>query len=83
MVAEYKKVKIWASDPSLPVDGINRMVALMVESGVIKQAVTYEQIAQPVDPRIESFPLFRRGIQLMLERTDHGFGYPPQSNIES
>ena len=47
MVAEYKKVKIWASDPSLPVDGINRMVALMVESGIIKQAVTYEQIARP------------------------------------
>jgi NitT/TauT family transport system substrate-binding protein len=47
VIAEYKKVKIWASDPLLSREGMDQMVGLMVEGGVLKQTVPYEQIVNP------------------------------------
>jgi NitT/TauT family transport system substrate-binding protein len=44
VVAEYKKVKIWATDPMLPRDGMKRMLDLMVDGGIIKSQIPYEQI---------------------------------------
>lgn len=47
VIAEYKKVKIWATDPRISRDGLDRMVDLLVEGGVLKQAVPYEKIVSP------------------------------------
>ena len=47
VVAEYKKLKIWASNPLLSTEGMNRMQDLMVESGIVKQKVPYAQIVNP------------------------------------
>jgi NitT/TauT family transport system substrate-binding protein len=47
VIAEYKKVKIWASDPLLRPEGTNQMVGLMVEGGVLKQPVPYDKIVAP------------------------------------
>lgn len=47
VVAEYKKVKVWATDPMLSRDGIKRMIDLMVDGGVVKNQVAYEQIVNP------------------------------------
>jgi NitT/TauT family transport system substrate-binding protein len=44
VVTEYKKVKIWATDPLLQRDGMKRMLDLMVDGGIIKTQVPYEQI---------------------------------------
>ena len=44
VVAEYKKVKVWASDPLLPRDGTKRMLDLMVDGGIVKSQIPYEQI---------------------------------------
>ena len=48
MVAEYKKVKIWATDPLLPRDGTKRMLDLMVDGGIVKTQIPYEQIVNAV-----------------------------------
>jgi NitT/TauT family transport system substrate-binding protein len=47
VIAEYKKVGIWAKDPTLSPEGINRMVGLMVEGGILRQPVPYDQIVKP------------------------------------
>jgi NitT/TauT family transport system substrate-binding protein len=47
VIAEYKKVKIWASDPLLRPDGMDQMIGLMVEGGILKQKVPYDQIVNP------------------------------------
>ena len=47
VVGEYKKLKIWASNPLLTSEGMNRMQDLMVESGIVKQKVPYTQIVNP------------------------------------
>lgn len=48
VVAEYKKVKIWATDPRIPRDGMDRMIALMADGGILKQRFPYDRV---VDPR--------------------------------
>ncbi len=48
VIAEYKKVKIWATDPRIPRDGMDKMLGLMVDGGILKQRFPYEQV---VDPR--------------------------------
>jgi NitT/TauT family transport system substrate-binding protein len=47
VVSEYKKVKVWASDPLLDPKGMDRMMALMVDGGVLKTAVPYDQMVNP------------------------------------
>jgi NitT/TauT family transport system substrate-binding protein len=44
VVTEYKKVKIWATDPLMPRDGTKRMLDLMVDGGIIKTQIPYERI---------------------------------------
>lgn len=44
VIAEYKKVKIWASDPLIRRDGMNLMLDLVVEGGILKQRTPYERI---------------------------------------
>jgi NitT/TauT family transport system substrate-binding protein len=44
VVAEYKRVKIWATDPLLRPEGMEQMMALMVDAGVLKQRFPYSQI---------------------------------------
>jgi hypothetical protein len=47
VIAEYKKVRIWASDPLLRPQGMDQMVGLMVDGGILKQPVPYDQIVNP------------------------------------
>jgi NitT/TauT family transport system substrate-binding protein len=47
VVAEYKKVKIWAPDPLIAPEGMNQMMELMVEGGILKAPVAYDKIANP------------------------------------
>jgi len=47
VIAEYKKVKIWATDPLLRADGMKQMVDLMLEGGILKKQFPYEQIVNP------------------------------------
>lgn len=47
VVAEYKKVKTWATSPVITPDGMNQMVDLMVGGGILKQRVPYNQIVNP------------------------------------
>jgi NitT/TauT family transport system substrate-binding protein len=44
VIAEYKKVKIWAPDPLIRREGMNLMLDLVVEGGILKQRTPYEQI---------------------------------------
>jgi NitT/TauT family transport system substrate-binding protein len=44
VVAEYKRVKIWATDPLLRPEGMEQMMSLMVDAGVLKQRFPYSQI---------------------------------------
>jgi NitT/TauT family transport system substrate-binding protein len=47
VVAEYKRTKAWSTDVSIPREGMNQMVDLMVDGAVLKQRVPYEQIVNP------------------------------------
>ena len=47
VVAEYKKVKIWATDPLLRPEGMDQMMRLMVDGGILKQRFPYNQIVDP------------------------------------
>ena len=47
VVREYKKVKVWATDPLLSQDGTKRMTDLMVDGGVLKSEVPYERVVNP------------------------------------
>jgi len=47
VVGEYKKVKIWADDPIIRPAGMNQMMDLLVEGGILKQRVPYDQIVNP------------------------------------
>jgi NitT/TauT family transport system substrate-binding protein len=47
VVAEYKKLNIWATNPMISPDGLNQMAGLMVEGGILKQPVPYNQIVNP------------------------------------
>ena len=41
-------MKIWATDPLLRPDGMDQMMRLMVDGGILKERFPYNQI---VDPR--------------------------------
>ncbi len=47
VIAEYKGVKIWATDPLLSPQGMRQMLDLMIEGGILKQQFPYEQIVNP------------------------------------
>jgi len=47
VVTEYKKVKIWALDPLLRREGMDDMMRLMVDGGILKQRFPYTQIVAP------------------------------------
>jgi NitT/TauT family transport system substrate-binding protein len=47
VLEEYKKVKIWPTDPMISTGGMNQMIDLMVEGGVLKQRVPYDVIVNP------------------------------------
>jgi NitT/TauT family transport system substrate-binding protein len=47
VVTEYKKLNIWATDPMISPDGLNRMAGLMVDGGILKQPIPYNQIVNP------------------------------------
>jgi len=47
VITEYKKVKIWATDPLLRPEGMEEMMRLMVDGGVLKQRFPYTQIVAP------------------------------------
>jgi NitT/TauT family transport system substrate-binding protein len=47
VVTEYKKVNIWASDPLLRPEGMEEMMRLMVDGGILKQRFPYAQIVAP------------------------------------
>jgi NitT/TauT family transport system substrate-binding protein len=47
VIAEYKKVKIWPTDPLITEQGMNQMLTLITEGGVLKQRVTYSQVVNP------------------------------------
>lgn len=47
VVAEYKKVKVWATDPLITPEGMDQMVSLMVDGGVMKGKVPYQQMVNP------------------------------------
>jgi NitT/TauT family transport system substrate-binding protein len=44
VVSEYKKVKIWANDPLLRPEGMDQMIGLMVDGGILKQKFPYSQL---------------------------------------
>ena len=41
VITEYKKVKIWALDPLLRPEGMDEMMRLMVDGGILKQRFPY------------------------------------------
>ena len=47
VIAEYKKVKIWATDPLLSREGMDQMMGLMVDGGILKQSFPYTQLVDP------------------------------------
>jgi NitT/TauT family transport system substrate-binding protein len=47
VIAEYKKVKIWATDPLLSPEGMDQMMGLMVDGGILKQRFPYTQLVDP------------------------------------
>ncbi len=47
VISEYKKVKIWALDPLLRPEGMDEMMRLMVDGGILKQRFPYDQIVAP------------------------------------
>ncbi|MCC6778395.1 MAG: ABC transporter substrate-binding protein [Hyphomicrobiales bacterium] len=47
VIAESKKAKIWASDPQLSPEGMDKMIGLMVEGGILKQKLPYAQLVNP------------------------------------
>jgi NitT/TauT family transport system substrate-binding protein len=47
VIDEYKKVKIWANDPLLRPEGMDQMMGLMVDGGILKQRFPYNQVVNP------------------------------------
>ncbi|HEY7246149.1 MAG TPA: ABC transporter substrate-binding protein [Xanthobacteraceae bacterium] len=47
VISEYKKVRIWALDPLLRPEGMDEMMRLMVDGGILKQRFPYTQIVAP------------------------------------
>jgi NitT/TauT family transport system substrate-binding protein len=47
VISEYKKVRIWALDPLLRPEGMDKMMLLMVDGGILKQRFPYSQIVEP------------------------------------
>jgi NitT/TauT family transport system substrate-binding protein len=44
VIAEYKNAKIWANDPLLRPEGMDQMLNLMVDGGILKQRFPYGQL---------------------------------------
>jgi NitT/TauT family transport system substrate-binding protein len=51
VVAEYKKIKIWATDPVLDEPGMAIMTDMLLEAGVIKAKVPYDRVVNPTFAR--------------------------------
>ena len=51
VVAEYKKIKIWATNPLLEEKGMAIMTDMMFEAGVIKAKVPYDKVVNPTFAR--------------------------------
>jgi NitT/TauT family transport system substrate-binding protein len=47
VITQYKDVKIWANDPLLRPEGMDRMIGLMVDGGILKQKFPYGQLVNP------------------------------------
>lgn len=47
VIAEYKKAKVWTTDVSISQEGMNQMMDMLVDGGILKQRVPYEQIVNP------------------------------------
>lgn len=47
VISEYKKAKIWANDPLLRPEGMEQMLALMVDGGILKRKFPYGQLVNP------------------------------------
>jgi NitT/TauT family transport system substrate-binding protein len=47
VISEYKKVKVWATSPMITSQGMDQMVSLMVDGGVMKAKVPYERMMNP------------------------------------
>jgi len=47
VISEYKKVKVWATSPTITSQGMDQMVSLMVDGGVMKSKVPYERMMNP------------------------------------
>ncbi|MGE3993860.1 ABC transporter substrate-binding protein [Pseudorhodoplanes sp.] len=47
VISEYKKIKIWATNPLISETGMNRMIDLMIGGGVLKERVPYSKIVNP------------------------------------
>ncbi|MEN3365037.1 MAG: NitT/TauT family transport system substrate-binding protein [Burkholderiales bacterium] len=47
VIAEYKKAKVWTADVSINPEGMNQMVDMLVDGGVLKARVPYESIVNP------------------------------------
>jgi NitT/TauT family transport system substrate-binding protein len=47
VIEQYKKIKIWATEPLITPDGMNRMKDLLVEGGILKARVPYDRIVNP------------------------------------
>jgi NitT/TauT family transport system substrate-binding protein len=47
VIEEYKKVKIWATDPMISPEGMDQMLDLMVSGGILKQKAPYNQVFNP------------------------------------
>lgn len=46
-IEEYKRVKVWAPNPLIGPDAMNKNIDLMIEGGIIKQRVPYNQVVDP------------------------------------
>ena len=44
VISEYKKAKIWANDPLLRPEGMEQMLSLMVDGGILKQKLPYDRL---------------------------------------
>lgn len=47
VIAQYKQNNIFATKPLITPDGMDQMIGLMTEGGILKQQVTYDQVVNP------------------------------------
>lgn len=51
VISEYKKIKIWATNPLIEEAGMSIMTDMMVEAGVLKAKVPYDKVVNPTFAR--------------------------------